>query len=164
MNNITTKIEVGATSDVLTITADIRKILKVDITMTASAKHKYGIYYKDTFNIDQVTLTNGSYYSTDKYNWKKSDNSSIYSGKNFTLYILSGENQTQSDTQVTVSINNIKDLGFMHNTATFYATDSALNVTNCIKTTATHNDNSSTFTFTITDDSAQISWYGEQEK
>ena len=164
MNNITTKIEVGATSDVLTITADIRKILKVDITMTASAKHKYGIYYKDTFNIDQVTLTNGSYYSTDKYNWKKSDNSSIYSGKNFTLYILSGENQTQSDTQVTVSINNIKDLGFRHNTATFYATDSALNVTNCIKTTATHNDNSSTFTFTITDDSAQISWYGEQEK
>lgn len=164
MNNITTKIEVGATSDVLTITADIRKILKVDITMTASAKHKYGIYYKDTFNIDQVTLTNGSYYSTDKYNWKKSDNSSIYSGKNFTLYILSGENQTQSDTQVTVSINNINDLGFRHNTATFYATDSALNVTNCIKTTATHNDNSSTFTFTITDDSAQISWYGEQEK
>ena len=168
MNNITTKIEVGATSDVLTITADIRKILKVDITMTASAKHKYGKNYTDTFNIDKVTLTNGSYYSTDKYNWKQSDNSSIYSGKNsgnnFTLYILSGENQTQSDTQVTVSINDIKDLGFWPSTADFYATDSALNVTNCIKTTATHNGNSSTFTFTITDDSAQISWYGEQEK
>ncbi len=167
MNNITTKIEVGATSDALTITADIRKILKVDITMTASAKHKYGKYgkyYTDTFNIDKITLTNGSYYSTDKYNWKKSDNSSIYSGKNFTLYILSGENQTQSDTQVTVSINDIKDLGFWPSTADFYATDSALNVTNCIKTNATHNGNSSTFTFTITDDSAQISWYGEQEK
>ena len=164
MNNITTKIEVGATSDVLTITADIRKILRVDITMTASAKHKYGKYYTDTFNIDKVTLTNGSYYSTDKLNWKQSDNSSIYSGKNFTLYILSGENQTQSDTQVTVSINDIKDLGLWPSTENFYATDSALNVTNCIKTNATRNGNSSTFTFTITDDFAQISWYGEQEK
>lgn len=164
MNNITTRIEVGATSDVLTITADIRKILRVDITMTASAKHKYGKYYTDTFNIDKVTLTNGSYYSTDKLNWKQSDNSSIYSGKNFTLYILSGENQTQSDTQVTVSINDIKDLGLWPSTENFYATDSALNVTNCIKTNATRNGNSSTFTFTITDDFAQISWYGEQEK
>ena len=165
ITGITTNVTVSNDlSKGLTITADIRKILKVDITMTASAKHKYVISYKDTFNIDKVTLTNGSYYSTDKYNWKQSDNSSIYSGKKFTLYILSGENQTQSDTQVTVSINNIKNLGVRPNIATFYATDSALNVTNCIKTTATHNDNSSTFTFTITDDFAQIYWYGEQEK
>lgn len=165
ITGITTKVTVSDDlSKGLTITADIRKILKVDITMTASAKHKYGIDYKDTFNIDKVTLTNGSYYSTDKYNWKQSDNSSIYSGKKFTIYILSGENQTQSDTQVTVSINDIKDLGVWPSTADFYATESALTVTNCIKTTATHNDNSSTFTFTITDDSAQISWYGEKVK
>lgn len=165
ITGITTKVTVSNDlSKGLTITADIRKILRVDITMDASAKHKYVIDYKDTFNIDKVTLTNGSYYSTDKYNWKQSDNSSIYSGKKFTIYILSGKTQTQSDTQVTVSINNIKNLGVRPNIATFYATDSALNVTNCIKTTATHNDNSSTFTFTITDDSAQIYWYGEQEK
>lgn len=165
ITGITTNVTVSNDlSKGLTITADIRKILKVDITMTASAKHKYGIDYKDTFNIDKVTLTNGSYYSTDKYNWKQSDNSSIYSGKKFTIYILSGENQTQSDTQVTVSINDIKDLGVWPSTANFYATESALTVTNCIKTTATHNDNSSTFTFTITDDSAQISWYGEKVK
>ena len=165
ITGITTNVTVSDDlSKGLTITADIRKILKVDITMTASAKHKYVIDYKDTFNIDKVTLTNGSYYSTDKYNWKQSDNSSIYSGKKFTIYILSGENQTQSDTQVTVSINDIKDLGVWPSTADFYATESALTVTNCIKTTATHNDNSSTFTFTITDDSAQISWYGEKVK
>lgn len=165
ITGITTKVTVSNDlSKGLTITADIRKILKVDITMTASAKHKYGKYYTDTFNIDKVTLTNGSYYSTDKYNWKQSDNSSIYSGKKFTIYILSGENKTQSDTQVTVSINDIKDLGLWPSTADFYATESALTVTNCIKTTATHNDNSSTFTFTITDDSAQISWYGEKVK
>lgn len=165
ITGITTNVTVSNDlSKGLTITADIRKILKVDITMTASAKHKYGIDYKDTFNIDKVTLTNGSYYSTDKYNWKQSDNSSIYSGKKFAIYILSGENQTQSDTQVTVSINDIKDLGVWPSTADFYATESALTVTNCIKTTATHNDNSSTFTFTITDDSAQISWYGEKVK
>lgn len=164
MNNITTRIEVGATSDVLTITADIRKILRVDITMTASAIHKYGIDYTGTFNIDKVTLTNGCYYSTDKLNWKQSDNSSIYSGKNFTLYILSGENQTQSDTQVTVSINDIKDLGVWPNTADFYATESELTVTNCKKSNQVHSGKVSTFTFTITDDSAQISWYGKQKK
>lgn len=165
ITGITTKVTVSNDlSKGLTITADIRKILKVDITMTASAKHKYGKDYTATFNIDKVTLTNGSYYSTDKYNWKQSDNSSIYSGKKFTIYILSGENKTQSDTQVTVSINDIKDLGLWPSTADFYATESALTVTNCIKTTATHNDNSSTFTFTITDDSAQISWYGEKVK
>lgn len=168
ITGITTNVTVSNNlSKGLTITADIRKILRVDITMEASAKHKYGKYGKEytaTFNIDKVTLTNGSYYSTDKYNWKQSDNSSIYSGKKFTIYILSGKNQTQSDTQVTVSINDIKDLGLWPSTADFYATESALTVTNCIKTTATHNDNSSTFTFTITDDSAQISWYGEKVK
>ena len=132
--------------------------------MEASANRHVVIDYTKNFNIDKITLTNGSYYSTDKYNWKQSDNSSIYSGKKFTIYILSGKNQTQSDTQVTVSINDIKKLGPWLNEADFSATESKLNVTNCIKTTATRNDNSSTFTFTITDDSAQISWYGEQKK
>ena len=165
ITGITTNVTVSNNlSKGLTITADIRKILRVDITMTASAKHKYVIDYKDTFNIDKVTLTNGSYYSTDKYNWKQSDNSSIYSGKKFTIYILSGENQTQSDTQVTVSINDIKDLGVWPSTADFYATESALTVTNCKKSNQVHSGKVSTFTFTITDDSAQISWYGEKVK
>ena len=165
ITGITTKVTVSNDlSKGLTITADIRKILKVDITMTASAKHKYGKDYTATFNIDKVTLTNGSYYSTDKYNWKQSDNSSIYSGKKFTIYILSGKNQTQSDTQVTVSINDIKDLGLWPSTADFYATESALTVTNCKKSNQVHSGKVSTFTFTITDDSAQISWYGEKVK
>lgn len=164
MNNITTRIEVGATSDVLTITADIRKILRVDITMTASANRHVVIDYTKNFNIDKVTLTNGSYYSTDKLNWKQSDNSSIYSGKNFTLYILSGKNQTQSDTQVTVSINDIEKLGPWLSEADFYATESELTVTNCKKSNQVHSGKVSTFTFTITDDSAQISWYGKQKK
>ena len=165
ITGITTNVTVSNDlSKGLTITADIRKILKVDITMEASANRHVVIDYTKNFNIDKITLTNGSYYSTDKYNWKQSDNSSIYSGKKFTIYILSGKNQTQSDTQVTVSINDIKKLGPWLNEADFSATESKLNVTNCIKTTATRNDNSSTFTFTITDDSAQISWYGEQKK
>ncbi len=165
ITGITTKVTVSNDlSKGLTITADIRKILRVDITMTASAKHKYGKDYTATFNIDKVTLTNGSYYSTDKYNWKQSDNSSIYSGKKFTIYILSGKNQTQSDTQVTVSINDIKDLGLWPSTADFYATESALTVTNCKKSNQVHSGKVSTFTFTITDDSAQISWYGEKVK
>lgn len=162
MNNITTKIEVGATSDVLTITADIRKILRVDIKMTASARYRSGIY-KGNFNIDKVTLTNGDFYSTDGNNWKKSDGSSIYSGKNFTLYLLSGENQTQSDTQITVSINDI-ELGLGLDKKDFYATGSTLNITNCIKTSDNHSGKVSVFTFIITDDSAKISWSGEQKK
>lgn len=165
ITGITTNVTVSNDlSKGLTITADIRKILRVDITMTASAKHKYGKDYTATFNIDKVTLTNGSYYSTDKYNWKQSDNSSIYSGKKFTIYILSGKNQTQSDTQVTVSINDIKDLGLWPSTADFYATESALTVTNCKKSNQVHSGKVSTFTFTITDDSAQISWYGKKVK
>ena len=165
ITGITTNVTVSNDlSNGLTITADIRKILRVDITMSASAIHKYGIEYTGTFNIDKVTLSNGSYYSTDKFNWKQSNNSSIYSGKKFTLYILSGKKQTQSDTQVTVSINDIENLGVWPSTADFYATESALTVTNCKKSNAVHSGKVSTFTFTITDDSAQISWYGEKRK
>ena len=162
LNNITTTINVGTTSNEITITADIRKILKVDITMTASARYRSGIY-KGNFNIDKVTLTNGDFYSTDGNNWKKSDGSSIYSGKNFTLYLLSGENQTQSDTQITVSINDI-ELGLGLDKKDFYATGSTLNITNCIKTSDNHSGKVSVFTFIITDDSAKISWSGEQKK
>ena len=163
ITGITTKVTVSNDlSKGLTITADIRKILRVDITMTASARYRSGIY-KGNFNIDKVTLTNGDFYSTDGNNWKKSDGSSIYSGKNFTLYLLSGENQTQSDTQITVSINDI-ELGLGLDKKDFYATGSTLNITNCIKTSDNHSGKVSTFTFTITDDSAQISWYGEKVK
>jgi hypothetical protein len=130
--------------------------------MTASARYRSGIY-KGNFNIDKVTLTNGDFYSTDGNNWKKSDGSSIYSGKNFTLYLLSGENQTQSDTQITVSINDI-ELGLGLDKKDFYATGSTLNITNCIKTSDNHSGKVSVFTFIITDDSAKISWSGEQKK
>ena len=163
ITGITTKVTVSNDlSKGLTITADIRKILKVDITMTASARYRSGIY-KGNFNIDKVTLTNGDFYSTDGNNWKKSDGSSIYSGKNFTLYLLSGENQTQSDTQITVSINDI-ELGLGLDKKDFYATGSTLNITNCIKTSDNHSGKVSVFTFIITDDSAKISWYGEKVK
>ena len=163
ITGITTKVTISNDlSKGLTITADIRKILKVDITMTASARYRSGIY-KGNFNIDKVTLTNGDFYSTDGNNWKKSDGSSIYSGKNFTLYLLSGENQTQSDTQITVSINDI-ELGLGLDKKDFYATGSTLNITNCIKTSDNHSGKVSVFTFIITDDSAKISWSGEQKK
>lgn len=163
ITGITTKVTVSNDlSKGLTITADIRKILRVDITMTASARYRSGIY-KGNFNIDKVTLTNGDFYSTDGNNWKKSDGSSIYSGKNFTLYLLSGENQTQSDTQITVSINDI-ELGLGLDKKDFYATGSTLNITNCIKTSDNHSGKVSVFTFIITDDSAKISWSGEQKK
>ena len=132
--------------------------------MTASANRHVVIDYTKNFNIDKVTLTNGSYYSTDKFTWKQSDNSSIYSGTKITIYILSGKNQTQSDTQVTVSINDIEKLGPWLSEADFYATESELTVTNCKKSNQVHSGKVSTFTFTITDDSAQISWYGQQKK
>lgn len=143
----------------LTITADIRKILQVDITMSASAKND-GETGK--FNIDKVTLTNNCYYSTDGNNWKKSNGSSIYNGKNCTLYILSGENQTQSDTEISITINDIKQLGYLvWSKKDFSAAKPSL--TNCIEKSPTQTTgDASIFTFIVTDNSAKISWTGTQ--
>lgn len=146
MNNITTKIEVGATSDVLTITADIRKILKVDITMTASAKP--AITKKD-FEINKITVSANSFYSkTNSDDWLISDGSTdikqLTTGTQ-TFYLLEGS------TDITVTINTLSfPFGVKRDAK-------APETTGCLT-----NDSKSPFTFTIKENNATIKWKGQQ--
>lgn len=146
MNNITTRIEVGATSDVLTITADIRKILRVDITMTASAKP--AITKKD-FEINKITVSANSFYSrTNSDDWLISDGSTdikqLTTGTQ-TFYLLEGS------TDITVTINTLSFLLGVTRDAKVPET------TGCLT-----NDSKSPFTFTIKENNATIKWEGQQ--
>ncbi len=146
MNNITTKIEVGATSDVLTITADIRKILKVDITMDASAKP--AITKKD-FEINKITVSANSFYSkTNSDDWLISDGNTdikqLTKGTQ-TFYLLEGS------TDITVTINTLSFSFGVKRDAKVPET------TGCLT-----NDSKSPFTFTIKENNATIKWKGQQ--
>lgn len=146
MNNITTKIEVGATSDVLTITADIRKILTVTLTM--DAKHTY-LGQTKYFEITQVIISSNSMYSTDKSNWLMSNGSgSISAGdrngsatQKITFYLIEGTNAN-----ITVIVDSVKILSRKFDPPT-------PQVNNC-----TTSDKKSPFKFIIGDNDATISW------
>ena len=146
MNNITTKIEVGATSDVLTITANIRKILTVTLTM--DAKHTY-LGQTKYFEITQVIISSNSMYSTDKSNWLMSNGSgSISAGdrngsatQKITLYLIEGTNAN-----ITVIVDSVKILSRKFDPPT-------PQVNNC-----TTSDKKSPFKFIIGDNDATISW------
>ena len=146
MNNITTKIEVGATSDVLTITADIRKILTVTLTM--DAQHTY-LGQTKYFEITQVIISSNSMYSTDKSNWLMSNGSgSISAGdrngsatQKITLYLIEGTNAN-----ITVIVDSVKILSRKFDPPT-------PQVNNC-----TTSDKKSPFKFIIGDNDATISW------
>lgn len=146
MNNITTRIEVGATSDVLTITADIRKILTVTLTM--DAKHTY-LWQTEYFKITQVIISSNSMYSTDKSNWLMSNGSgSISAGdrngsatQKITFYLIEGTNANITVIVDSVTISLIK---FDPPTP---------QVNNC-----TTSDKKSPFKFIIGDNDASISW------
>lgn len=146
MNNITTMIEVGATSDVLTITADIRKILTVTLTMDAKQTYLWDTKY---FEITQVIISSNSMYSTDKSNWLMSNGSgSISAGdrngsatQKITLYLIEGTNAN-----ITVIVDSVKILSKPFDPPT-------PQVNNC-----TTSDKKSPFKFIIGDDDATISW------
>lgn len=146
MNNITTKIEVGATSDVLTITADIRKILTVTLTM--DAQHTY-LRQTKYFEITQVIISSNSMYSTDKSNWLMSNGSgSISAGdrngsatQKITLYLIEGTNAN-----ITVIVDSVTILAIKFDPPT-------PQVNNC-----TTSDKKSPFKFIIGDNDATISW------
>lgn len=146
MNNITSRIEVGATSDVLTITADIRKILTVTLTM--DAKHTY-LRQTKYFKITQVIISSNSMYSTDKSNWLMSNGSgSISAGdrngsatQKITFYLIEGTNAN-----ITVIVDSV--------TIALISFDPPTpQVNNC-----TTSDKKSPFKFIIGDNDATISW------
>ena len=158
MNNITTRIEVGATSDVLTITADIRKILKVDITMEASAKYSRGLLGEDSkdFEINQILISSNSFYSkTNSDDWFISNGTTdikqLTKGTQ-TFYLLEDSNGVNIEIY-------IKDISIkvLAKTKTFYAS----NITFTQTGGCTKNTTISPFKFTIKDDSP-LSWTKQQ--
>ena len=107
MNDITTAIEVGETSNDLTITADIRKILTVTLEMDAESEEY--LWQTAYFSIDNISIESNSIYSTDKSNWLFSDGTGNITPEKrenkelqkVVFYILEGNT-------FTVTINNVK--------------------------------------------------------
>ena len=153
MNNITTEIEVGATSDVLTITADIRKILKVDITMEASAKYtRLRTTETGDFKINQIIISTNSFYKTKNGDWQISNGNDVKQAETGeqTFFVLEGT----TNIKITVDDITVKALLSKH---TFTAT----NIPNFETTGCTKPANNSPFTFTITNSDATINWSGQ---
>ncbi|MFR2461331.1 MAG: InlB B-repeat-containing protein [Christensenellaceae bacterium] len=147
ITGITTKVTVSNDlSKGLTITADIRKILKVDITIEASAKP--AITKKD-FEINKITVSANSFYSkTNSDDWLISDGSTdikqLTTGTQ-TFYLLEGS------TDITVTINTLSfPFGVKRDAK-------APETTGCLT-----NDSKSPFTFTIKENNATIKWKGQQ--
>ncbi len=155
ITEIETKITIGDLSEIITnkgklkVSADMREILTVKITMNASAK--YGLTPK-YFTISEILISNNHLYSLDNNNWNKSIGTNISGeltkGGSITLYII------ENNTTISVSI---KDISIVWNT---YKIKSPANSTGCTYTSS-HNGSTSTFVFTITDN-ASISWTGQQ--
>lgn len=153
MNNITTRIEVGATSDVLTITADIRKILKVDITMTATAKYtRLRTTETGDFKINQIIISTNSFYKTKNGDWQISNGNDVKQAETGeqTFFVLEGT----TNIKITVDDITVKALLSKH---TFTATQ----IPNFGTTGCTKPANNSPFTFTITNSDATMNWSGQ---
>ena len=147
ITGITTNVTVSNDlSKGLTITADIRKILKVDITMTASAKP---LVTEKGFEINKITVSANSFYSkTNSDDWLISDGSTdikqLTKGTQ-TFYLLEGS------TDITVTINTLSFPFGVKRDAKVPET------TGCLT-----NDSKSPFTFTIKENNATIKWEGQQ--
>lgn len=166
MNNITTRIEVGATSDVLTITADIRKILRVDITMTASATytHDIGLWKPNNktgtgdFSINKILIGSNAMYSTNYSDWLISNGTADLkqnTKSTQTFFLLEGT------TNITITIEDIKVTAQLSPGITKDHIFTATNIPNFETTGCTKPANNSPFTFTITNSDATINWSGQ---
>ena len=134
-------------SNGLTITADIRKILKVDITMTASAKPRFA--KEKYFEINKITVSANSFYSkTGSDDWLISDGTTDIKQSTKgtqTFYLLEGS------TNITVTIESLSFIA--HSPRDVKAPET----TGCLT-----NDTKSPFTFTIKESNATIKWEGQQ--
>ena len=149
----------------LTITADIRKILRVDITMTASVLYYHEFRLIGTgkgsgdFEINKISISSNSFFSTNKSDWQISDGSDVNKPEKGTqtIYLLEGS------TDITVTVNNITVTAIKTvvidytKPRDFDAKNHAkLSITGCTKQT-----DSSPFKFTITNSDATINWSGQ---
>ena len=168
MNNITTTIEVGETSNDLTITADIRKILRIDITMSASATytHDYGTKLipnkkSDTkyFAINEILIGSNAMYSTNISDWLISNGTTDLKQKKTgtqTFYILEG------NTDIKITVENINPSVKLTSVSKPHShTFTASNIPKFETTGCTKPANNSPFKFTITNSDATINWSGQ---
>ena len=164
ITGITTKVTVSNDlSKGLTITADIRKILKVDITMTASVSYSHKFLASTGseigyFAINKLSISSNSFYSTNNSDWRISNGNDVKQAEKGTqtFYLLEGS------TDITVTVNDItvkvtSKVGIQEKRV-FNAKEhiNAFNITGCTKKT-----DSSPFKFTITNSDATINWSGQ---
>ncbi|MBS1455843.1 MAG: hypothetical protein HP008_02110 [Clostridia bacterium] len=135
------------------VTADIRKILTVNITMSRAAHYRSGLY-TGNFEINQIIINNNSYYSFDKSNWSISNNVNIKNASTGiqTFYVL------QQSATLTIDIKDLT-LGIKIDSKTFQISNPQQS-SGCTYTSS-HSGSTSTFVFTITDN-ATIKWSGTQ--
>lgn len=163
ITGITTKVTVSNDlSKGLTITADIRKILRVDITMTANAKFVHSRFLigdvsnSEVFKINKISINSNAMYSINYNDWKISNGTSDLK-QNMTgtqrFYILEGK------TDITITIDDF-DVKAGSKSQLFTAAD----IPNFETTGCTKPANNSPFTFTITNSDVTIKWSGEITK
>ena len=169
ITGITTNVTVSNDlSKDLTITADIRKILKVDITMEASAAytHDYGTKWlpnKKTgieyFSINKILIGSNAIYSINNSDWLISNGTTDLKQRatgTQTFYVLEG------NTDIKITIESISPSTKLTSISrpdsyTFEASKiPKFETTGCTKPT-----NNSPFTFTITNSDVTINWSGQ---
>ena len=167
ITGITTKVTVSNDlSKGLTITADIRKILKVDITMTASAAytHDYGLWKPNNktgieyFSINKILIGSNAIYSINNSDWLISNGTTDLKQRatgTQTFFLLEGT------TNITITIEDIKVTAQFSPGITKDHTFTATNIPNFETTGCTKPANNSPFTFTITNSDATINWSGQ---
>ena len=167
ITGITTKVTVSNDlSKGLTITADIRKILKVDITMTASATytHDFGLWKPNNktgtgdFSINKILIGSNAMYSTNYSDWLISNGTADLKQNTKgtqTFFLLEGT------TNITITIEDIKVTAQFSPGITEDHTFTAADIPNFETTGCTKPANNSPFTFTITNSDVTIKWSGQ---
>lgn len=164
ITGITTKVTVSNDlSKGLTITADIRKILKVDITMTASVSYTHSWRLGDrtvngSFSINKILINSNAMYSTNNSDWLISNGTADLKQNTKgtqTFFLLEGT------TNITITIEDIKVTAQFSPGITKDHTFTATNIPNFETTGCTKPANNSPFKFTITNSDATINWSGQ---
>lgn len=183
ITEIETKVTIGDLSEIianngkLKVSADMREILAVDITMDASAQYTYKYSWPigsqtsalEHFSINNISINADSLYSLNGQdnNWRISNTQSIISEQitesgSINLFVLKNSNTTIDikidDKECTTYT--IGTWGANPKKKTFSATGSTLTKSGCTYTSS-HSGSTSTFVFTITDN-ATIKWSGKQ--
>lgn len=167
ITGITTNVTVSNDlSKGLTITADIRKILKVDITMSASAAytHDYGLLKPNNktgtgdFSINKILIGSNAMYSTNYSDWLISNGTADLKQNTKgtqTFFLLEGT------TNITITIEDIKVTAQFSPGITKDHTFTATKIPKFETTGCTKPTNNSPFTFTITNSDVTINWSGQ---